>query len=136
MMKRFFRGLWIKVPKRLRLFLVRSFEARFVVSVGGVIQNENGQVLILHHVFRVGSGWGIPGGFISKGEQPEEALKREMEEEIGLQIENLRLAFVHTLRSYNHIEIIYRAKAVGEAEIRSIEISQIKWFAIEDLPAE
>lgn len=106
-----------------------------MASVGGIIQNEKGQVLLLRHVFRPGSGWGIPGGFMSGGEQPAETLKRELEEEIGLQLENLRLVFVHTLEKMNHIEIIFFADAHGEEpQIRSMEISQIGWFTIEDLP--
>lgn len=72
---------------------------------------------------------------MSGKEQPEDALKRELNEEIGLQLENLRLLFVHTLEGINHIEIIFLANASGnKAEIRSMEISQIGWFTIEDLP--
>lgn len=72
---------------------------------------------------------------MSSREQPEAALKRELNEEIGLRLTNLRLLRAHTLESLNHIEIIFLAEACGdEAEIRSMEISQIGWFTAEDLP--
>jgi mutator protein MutT len=134
MLINFLRSTWIKLPKFIRLWAVYYFEPRFNVSVGAIIQNEQGQILLLKHVFRPGSGWGVPGGFISNGEQPEKALQREMEEETGLQIENIRLAFVHTLAPRNHVEIIFFADTNSEAKIKSVEISEIGWFSIDDLP--
>jgi mutator protein MutT len=134
MLINFLRSIWIKLPKFIRLWAVYYFEPRFNVSVGAIIQNEQGQILLLKHVFRPGSGWGVPGGFISNGEQPEKALQREMEEETGLQIENIRLAFVHTLAPRNHVEIIFFADTNSEAKIKSVEISEIGWFSIDDLP--
>lgn len=134
MLIKLLRSIWIRTPKFIRLWAVYYFEPRFNASVGAIIQNEQGQILLLKHVFRPGSGWGIPGGFISKGEQPENALRREMEEEIGLDIENLRLAFVHTLAPRNHVEIIFFADARNKAKIKSVEISEIGWFSIDDLP--
>jgi mutator protein MutT len=134
MLINFLRSIWIKLPKFIRLWAVYYFEPRFNVSVGAIIQNEQGQILLLKHVFRPGSGWGVPGGFISNGEQPEKALQREMEEETGLQIENIRLAFVHTLAPRNHVEIIFFADTNSRAKIKSVEISEIGWFSIDDLP--
>lgn len=122
------------MPKSVRRLTVYFFETRFNVSVGGIITNEKGEVLLLRHVFRPGTGWGIPGGFISKGEQPEKALKRELEEETGLRLENLQLAFVHTLEKLKHIEIIFLANASGRAEVLSMEITEAGWFSIETLP--
>lgn len=122
------------MPKSVRRLTVYFLETRFNVSVGGVITNEKGEVLLLRHVFRPGTGWGIPGGFVSKGEQPEKALKRELEEETGLQVENLRLAFVHTLEKLKHMEIIFLANASGEPKVRSMEITDAGWFSIESFP--
>lgn len=136
MLINFLRGLWIKAPKSFRRLTVNLIETRFHVTVGGIIQNEKGEILLLKHVFRVGSGWGIPGGFVSKGEQPADALVRELEEETGLKIENVRLAYVHTLEKLSHIEIIFLANARGEAKALSMEITQAGWFSMDALPDE
>jgi len=67
-----------------RLFLTRFSNTRFIVSAGAVIVDEQGQVLLLKHVFRAGSGLGNSGGFIAANEQPEAALRRELREEVAL----------------------------------------------------
>ena len=74
MLKKVLGALWRHAPKSVRRWGVRLVEPRFTVTAGAVVVDERGRVLLLNHVFRVGSGWGIPGGFMEKGEQPEEAL--------------------------------------------------------------
>jgi ADP-ribose pyrophosphatase YjhB (NUDIX family) len=129
--------LWRGAPKSLRRWSVRLIQPRFTVSAGGVIVDERGRVLLLKHVFRVGSGWGIPGGFIEEGEQPVEALRRELLEEVGLELERAEIAFVRTLKRPKHVEIIFRCRPRGpEAAPRSVEINRASWFAIDALPQE
>src|SRR4030095_10486012 len=67
-------GVWLTQP-------------RFTVTAGAVISDEGGRVLLLRHVLRRGSGWGIPGGFLNAGEQPDEAVRRELCEESGLELD-------------------------------------------------
>ncbi len=100
--------------------------------------DETGQVLLLQHRYRPGfqqgGGWGIPGGFIKPGEQPEAALRRELREEIGLEIETLGVAFVRALERYQQIEIIFRCRPQSDFQPQSREISRAEWFKPEALP--
>src|SRR5215210_2511450 len=89
---------WRGAPKAVRRWGVWLSQPRFTVTAGAVVEDERGRVLLLHHVFRKGSGWGLPGGFLMKGEQPEEAVRRELREEVELELERVELAFVRTLR--------------------------------------
>lgn len=125
---------WKLMPRGMRIWLVRRAQAKFTVSAGGIITNERGEVLLLDHVLRPASGWGIPGGFVAAGEQAEAAFRREIMEEIGLELTNVRLYRLRTLR--RHIEIIYLAEGVGEAKVISREIKRLGWFAVEDMPLE
>nr|MBA3770330.1 NUDIX domain-containing protein [Blastocatellia bacterium] len=93
-----------------------------------------GKVLILDHVLRPGSGWGLPGGFMEPFEQPEKSIRRELKEEVGLELAKVRLVIVRNFR--RHIEVIYRADAVGEARVMSREIIQFGWFDPSQLPAD
>ena len=125
---------WKLLPKGLRVAVTHVTQDKFIVSVVAVVTNEDGKVLILDHVLRPGSGWGLPGGFMESFEQPEESIRRELREEVGLELEDVRLAIVRNLG--RHIEVIYRADAVGEARVMSREIVQFGWFDPTQLPAD
>lgn len=134
MLKKILGKIWKSSPPFFRASFVRLTQKTFTVSVGAIVTNGEGKVLLLDHVLRPASGWGIPGGFINHGEQPEEAVKREICEEIDLEIENVRLIRAHTYR--RHVEILFRAEASGEGKVQSFEIRQVKWFALDEMPEE
>jgi 8-oxo-dGTP diphosphatase len=134
MLKKLLGALWRGAPKSVRRLTMRLLEPRFAVTAGAVVLDEQGRVLLLNHVFRAGSGWGIPGGFIEKGEQPEDAVRRELKEEIGLTLAEAELAFVRTLKRPRQVEIIFRCRPQGEFAPRSVEIKSAQWFAPDALP--
>ncbi|MEJ7711351.1 MAG: NUDIX hydrolase [Pyrinomonadaceae bacterium] len=77
---------WRNMPLNVRRFVVRSTQPRFRVTVGAVVVDAENRILLLRHVLRQGRGWGIPGGFLEKGEHPGEAMRRELREETGVEI--------------------------------------------------
>jgi 8-oxo-dGTP diphosphatase len=68
--------IWRRLPVRLRRWSMRLTHTRFTVTAGAIIFNQAGEILVLKHRFRAGSGWGLPGGFLERGEQPIDALRR------------------------------------------------------------
>ena len=109
-----------------------------MVTAGAVVEDGEGRVLLLNHVFRKGSGWGIPGGFLDAGEHPEEALRRELREETGLEIESPQLVFIRTHKRPQQIEIVYRCRARDpeSAGKSNLEIKRLGWFPPDALPKE
>jgi ADP-ribose pyrophosphatase YjhB (NUDIX family) len=137
MLTEFLGAVWRRLPGSIRRRLVRIGQSRFTVTAGAVICDDEGRrVLLLEHVFRPDSGWGLPGGFLSKGEQPETALRREMREEIGIELEGVEMLFARTLPRPRQIEIYFRARAIGTPQPCSFEIRTAEWFKIDNLPAE
>ena len=126
--------IWKILPKSGRRWLTRRAQTSFTVSAAGVITNECGEVLLLNHVLRPVSGWGLPGGFMNAGEQPEEAFRREIREETGLELSDVILTRIRTLQ--RHIEIIFVAKGIGEATVKSREIIELDWFDLDNMPGE
>lgn len=136
MLKNMLGLLWRNTPGRLRRWSARRFQLRFTVSAGAVVVDDHGRILLLKHVFRTGTGWGVPGGFIDEGEQPEAAIRRELLEETGLELEQADFAFARTLRKVNHVEIIFRCRPRGVASARGLEIKELAWFTLDELPAD
>lgn len=64
-----------------------------IVAVGGLIENEEGKILMIKSPDR---GWEIPGGQVEAGETLTDALKREVKEETGIDIEVGDLKAVHS----------------------------------------
>jgi ADP-ribose pyrophosphatase YjhB (NUDIX family) len=64
-----------------------------IVSVSGLIENYEGKILMLLSPDR---GWEIPGGQVEEGESLIDALKREVKEETGIDIEVGKLKTVYS----------------------------------------
>ena len=54
--------------------------------MGALIVNSNGEILLVKS-FKWGSKYTVPGGHIELGERSEVAVRREVKEEVGLEVE-------------------------------------------------
>jgi ADP-ribose pyrophosphatase YjhB (NUDIX family) len=137
MVKGLLARVWRGSPRFVKRAGVWLTQSRFAVTAGVVVSDEGGRVLLLRHVLRGGSGWGIPGGFVNPGEQPEEAVRREVREETGLELDGAELAFVRSLPHVRQVEIIFRGR-MDAAALRGLsknfEIDRAEWFALDALP--
>lgn len=89
---------------------------------------------MLKHLVRPYYSWGFPGGFMEYGESPKEAIRREICEETGLELKNIEIVQVRTIK--RHIEITFRAESGGKPELKSREITDAGWFHLSDMPED
>jgi ADP-ribose pyrophosphatase YjhB (NUDIX family) len=101
-----------------------------------VITDNRGRVLLLKHRFRPGTGWGMPGGFMDEGEQPDETLRRELLEEVGLEVDEVKLFMTRAFKVPKQVEIVFTARAVGDTNELNFEIQKAAWFSLDELPKE
>lgn len=120
------------MPHWLYELLLRFTQAHFLVGVTGFVFNSQGQMLLLHHVFRHRFPWGPPGGWLKNGEDPIKALVRELYEETGLIIAVHRPLYVQ--EKDGHLEIIYLATTEGGEVKLSGEILEAAFFDPHNLP--
>lgn len=78
---------------------------------------------------------GIVAGFVEPGESLEEAVRREVWEEVGLDIDDVRYFGSQAWPFPHAIMIGFTAKhAAGEIELRDGELAAAGWFALNALP--
>jgi mutator protein MutT len=136
MLKDLLGAIWRRSPKFLRRLTVRLSHPQFAVTAGAVITDGRGRVLLLKHRFRPGTGWGMPGGFMEAGEQPEETLQRELREEVGLEVEQLTLLTTRSFKKPRQVEIVFCCQAVGNPDELNFEIQKAAWFSLDELPEQ
>jgi ADP-ribose pyrophosphatase YjhB (NUDIX family) len=130
----FLSRIWQLAPRSFRRFSVRLVHTRFTATAGAIVLDVDDRVLLLKHRYRSGSGWGIPGGFMERREQPVEALQRELREEVGLEISDVKIVHVRSFPHLKQVEMIFICRAAGKAEPKSGEVIEAEWFSLENLP--
>lgn len=110
------------------------FAARFTVGVTGVIFNERGEILLLEHVFRGRYPWGLPGGWVRQHERPQDALRRELMEEVGLSVQVGPPLLVDLDDLPGHLETAFLCEIDGEVGSLSNEILAARWVSPDALP--
>jgi 8-oxo-dGTP diphosphatase len=66
----------------------REYPAHPLVGVGALIHDREGRVLLIKRRFEPNKGrWSLPGGLLETGETLLEAGRREVREEVGVEIE-------------------------------------------------
>ncbi|MEH7442502.1 NUDIX hydrolase [Bacillus sp. JJ1122] len=116
-----------------------------LVGVAVAVINEAGEFLLQK---RRDGIWGVPGGFIELGESTEEAGRREVLEETGIEIGKLDLVGVfsgkqHYVKLPNGDEfypvtIAYVTKEIKGGIIKpdGTETTEAKFFRVNELPGE
>jgi 8-oxo-dGTP diphosphatase len=106
----------------------------FLLGVAGVILDEQGRVLLFRHTYRRSTPWGLPGGWMVRGESPLEAIEREVREESSLAIRGEELLMVGTTRDRAKLEFVVRASLAGGTFRPSREVDDYKWATLDQLP--
>lgn len=111
-------------------FLARVFGRIFwpVVAVIAITIKENKVLLINFY-----GEYGLPGGICKINESLENAVRREVKEETGLDVEVKRLLFIDPPVKYPRIALIYECEVKGGSLKNSFE-GKAEFIPINNLP--
>lgn len=101
-------------------------------------QDTSTQLLMAKRKSPLGNGtWGTGGGHLEFGESPEQCVKREIKEEFGIEIKNIKFLCVCNIVKYekHYVDIGFTAETDGNPQIMEPEkFSAIEWFDMDNLP--
>jgi ADP-ribose pyrophosphatase YjhB (NUDIX family) len=124
---------------RALIFLVR-FRAWLMWSVYtsgslALVVRDDGRFLLVKPHYR--GAWGFVGGYLKPGEQPIEAMRRELAEEVGMTAEVVGPLASYVQPRRRHIDHLFVVRAGAADTIidrRRLELSDAAWFPPDELP--
>lgn len=127
-------ALYKRLPRTLQLRAVRWATPNFTVGAIGLITDDGQRLLLVRPTYR--HGWLPPGGFLGRGETPVEALQREIQEEIGVQMtfaEPHRVFFDVRKQGVTFVSVGVLPRGAAP-RVQSPELAEVGWHAIDHLP--
>lgn len=107
--------------------------------MAGALIDEQGQVLIAARPpgKHMAGRWEFPGGKIADGETPQEALRRELREELGIEVQQCRLEMsrVHAYPD-REVELMFHVVEAWSGTPASLDGQALRWVPLERLDRE
>ena len=116
--------------------MTRDFSKHWDVGVTAVVVRD-GKVLYVRRNYEPGKGtWTLPGGFAGHAETLDEAVKRELREETGIEVGVKGIIGVRTRYTEKHgaVLIVFRCElASGEPEAENYEVNAAEFLDAEQI---
>jgi ADP-ribose pyrophosphatase YjhB (NUDIX family) len=119
------------LPGPLKRAAVRVGAPTYTAGAVCVLEHE-GAVLFLWQPHR--EGWSLPGGLMGKHEEPVDAVRREVAEEIGLDIDPGDPVTVRVDAGRQVIDVVFRVVLEDRPQLSlATEARKAAWFTPEEL---
>lgn len=106
------------------------------IAVVAALMRRQGKVLVGQRPegASLAGRWEFPGGKIELGESPEEALSRELREELGIEAEvgHLKFAATHTYGKTGILFLFYEVK-YWKGQVKTQQHLELKWVTPREL---
>lgn len=114
------------------------------IGLGAILVAPEGRVLLVRRLRDPGRGkFGLPGGFADAGETAEAALRREVREEVGIEVAEFAYLcsgvnwYPYRGITYAVLDFFFTARVADTAGAKPLdEVESCAWFAPADLPLD
>ncbi|KLI62989.1 NUDIX hydrolase [Aurantiacibacter marinus] len=105
-----------------------------VAGVAVLLRDTEGRLLLVRHSYGP-RAWALPGGGMGANEDPAEAARREMREELACELDDLQVlrAFEEDLSGAPHVAHVFTAQPIGDVRVDGRELLEARWFAADEL---
>lgn len=111
----------------------KFFPAQFPAVIVAITKGD--EILMAHNVTFPGEMHSIIAGFIDLGESAEDAIRREIMEEVGLKVKNIKYHSSQNWGFTSSLMLGYTAEyESGEITVDEVEIDKAGWFKRDSMP--
>lgn len=112
-------------------------------SSGVFLFNDKNEMMLVYREDT--KNWGLPGGYMEPGETFDQTIKRELYEELNIQVLNLEFYDIYSGQEFYHeypngdqvysVIALYKAEHLsGDIKVDNKEISEVMFFSPEKIP--
>lgn len=106
--------------------------------VAAALVDAGGKILMQRRPFErhMGGLWEFPGGKLEPGESPEKALVRELNEELGIEVQMADLTpatFASATLEATHLILLLYVCRAWRGEPRALDASALLWTSLDDM---
>lgn len=100
-----------------------------------VLIHKGDQILLAKHAQRNTDMYTCLAGYLEPGETAEQCVAREIHEEVGLEVENIRYVSTQSWPFPDQFMMAFKADwKNGELSLQHVEIEDARWFTRDNLP--
>lgn len=100
-----------------------------------ILVNKGDEILLANHKNRNDGMYGCIAGFVEIGETIEQTVAREIQEEVGIKVKNVRYVGSQSWPFPDQLMLAFRAEyESGEIKIQEDELNDARWFKRSELP--
>lgn len=120
-----------RLPGPVKRVLVRAGTPSYTIGAVCVFEHH-GQMLMLWQPHR--RGWSLPGGLLDRGERPQDAVAREVREEVGLAIDPGDPIAWGVHPHSQSVDIVFRVQVDHRPRLSlAAEARKARWWSPEEL---
>jgi 8-oxo-dGTP diphosphatase len=108
-----------------------------------LVVDDRGRILLARRAHEPYAGlWDLPGGFLDEGEEPLDALRRELREETGVEVEPGAFFGIVVDRyggdddARSTLNLYWLARVVDGDPRPADDVTELRWFGPDELPDE
>ena len=108
-----------------------------------IAENDNGEILLVKRKYDpFGGWWDVPGGFMSIEESAEDSVRREIQEELGVEVTNLKYfhsfndRYMYKNIDYYTIGLVFTGEVDATKIVPNDDVTEIQYFKKDSLPFE
>jgi ADP-ribose pyrophosphatase YjhB (NUDIX family) len=126
-----------RLPSPLRRAAVHAGAPSYTVGAVALLRRPGGDVLLVEQ--RHTPGWALPGGLLRRGESAQDALVREVGEEVAVRLAapSLPVPAAVVTPDVRRVDVVFTVDVDGDVRPRRedpAEVQRVGWFALDALP--